>query len=105
MASNEYIIDSIKKVASDTLPPKSSLLLFGSRARGDARPDSDWDILVLLDKERITLDDMDNITYPIRELGWNLNEMINPIMFTEKEWKAKSFTPFYKNVTKEGITL
>ena len=77
----------------------------GSRARGDARLDSDWDILVLLDKECITLEDMDNITYPIRELGWNLNEMINPIMFTEKEWKAKSFTPFYKNVTKEGITL
>ncbi|MDD6867484.1 MAG: nucleotidyltransferase domain-containing protein, partial [Prevotella sp.] len=44
MASNEYIIDSIKKVARETLPPKSSLLLFGSRARGDARPDSDWDI-------------------------------------------------------------
>ena len=80
-------------------------ILFGSRARGDARLDSDWDILVLLDKECITLEDMDNITYPIRELGWNLNEMINPIMFTEKEWKAKSFTPFYKNVTKEGITL
>ena len=105
MASNEYIIDSIKKVARDTLPPKSSLLLFGSRARGDARPDSDWDILVLLDKERITLDDMDNITYPIRELGWNLNEIINPIMYTKKEWKAKSFTPFYKNVTKEGIEV
>ena len=66
MASNEYIIDSIKKVARETLPPKSSFLLFGSRARGDARPDSDWDILVLLDKESITLDDMDNITYPIR---------------------------------------
>ena len=105
MASNEYIIDSIKKVARDTLPPKSSSLLFGSRARGDARPDSDWDILVLLDKERITLDDMDNITYPIRELGWNLNEIINPIMYTKKEWQAKSFTPFYKNVTKEGIEL
>ena len=81
------------------------MLLFGSRARGDARPDSDWDILVLLDKERITLDDMDNITYPIRELGWNLNEIINPIMYTKKEWQAKSFTPFYKNVTKEGIEL
>ena len=80
-------------------------MLFGSRARGDARPDSDWDILVLLDKESITLDDMDNITYPIRELGWNLNEIINPIMYTKKEWQAKSFTPFYKNVTKEGIEL
>ena len=103
--SNDYVISRIKDAAVALIPQGGRAILYGSRARGDARPDSDWDILVLLDKERITLEDMDNITYPIRELGWNLNEMINPIMFTEKEWKAKSFIPFYKNVTKEGITL
>ena len=103
--SNDYVISRIKDAAVALIPQGGRAILYGSRARGDARPDSDWDILVLLDKECITLEDMDNITYPIRELGWNLNEMINPIMFTEKEWKAKSFTPFYKNVTKEGITL
>ncbi|MGN0050747.1 MAG: nucleotidyltransferase domain-containing protein [Prevotella sp.] len=103
--SKDYVISRIKDAAVALIPQGGRAILYGSRARGDARPDSDWDILVLLDKERITLEDMDNITYPIRELGWNLNEMINPIMFTEKEWKAKSFTPFYKNVTKEGITL
>ncbi len=80
-------------------------ILFGSRARGDAREDSDWDVLILLDKERITQSDMDEISYPIRELGWTLNEMINPIMFTKKEWEKKSFTPFYKNVTREGIVI
>ena len=101
--SNDYVISRIKDAAVALIPQGGRAILYGSRARGDARPDSDWDILVLLDKECITLEDMDNITYPIRELGWNLNEMINPIMFTEKEWKAKSFTPFYKNVTKEGI--
>ena len=103
--SNDYVISRIKDAAVALISQGGRAILYGSRARGDARPDSDWDILVLLDKERITLEDMDNITYPIRELGWNLNEMINPIMFTEKEWKAKSFIPFYKNVTKEGITL
>ena len=103
--SNDYVISRIKDTATALIPKGGRAILYGSRARGDARPDSDWDILVLLDKERITLDDMDNITYAIRELGWNLNEIINPIMYTRKEWQAKSFTPFYKNVTKEGIEL
>ena len=103
--SNDYVISRIKDAAVALIHQGGRAILSGSRARGDDRPGSDWDSFVLLDKERLALEDMDNITYPIRELGWNLNEMINPIMFTEKEWKAKSFTPFYKNVTKEGITL
>lgn len=86
-------------------PSMARAILFGSRARGDARVDSDWDILILLDKDRITSDDMDSISYPIRELGWELDEMLNPIMYTSKEWESKSFTPFYKNVMKEGVLL
>jgi hypothetical protein len=48
---------------------------------------------------------MDEISYPIRAFGWQIDEMINPIMYTTKEWEAKSFTPFYKNVMKEGVAL
>jgi hypothetical protein len=62
-------------------------------------------VLILLDKERITDADMDEISYPIRALGWQMDKMINPIMFTTKEWDAKSFTPFYKNVMEEGVAL
>ncbi len=86
-------------------PLKGKAILFGSRARGDAKETSDWDILVLLDKEHITSGDMDEISYPIRELGWELDEMVNPIMYTIKDWQRKSGTPFYKNVMAEGITL
>ena len=86
-------------------PIQGRAILFGSRARGDAKETSDWDILVLLDKERITSDDMDEITYPIRELGWELDEMVNPIMYTTKEWEKKRATLFYKNVMSEGVAL
>lgn len=86
-------------------PLKGKAILFGSRARGDAKETSDWDILVLIDKERITSDDMDEITYPIRKLGWELDEMVNPIMYTTQEWGKKKATPFYKNVMAEGIAL
>lgn len=101
----QMIADGINLILRKAAPRKGRVILFGSRARGDARSDSDWDVLVLLDKERITDADMDEISYPIRALGWQMDKMINPIMFTTKEWDAKSFTPFYKNVMEEGVAL
>ena len=38
------------KKAILALDPQAEVWLFGSRARGDARPDSDWDFLMLTDK-------------------------------------------------------
>lgn len=85
--------------------PNGKLILFGSQARGDAREESDWDILVLLDKEEIDESDFDNITYPLIELGWTMGQQISPKLYTNKEWIKRSFTPFYKNVEQEGITI
>ena len=86
-------------------PIQGKVILFGSRARGDATETSDWDILVLLDKERITIRDMDEISDPILEIGWDINEMVNPVMYTTRDWESKKGTPFYENVTKEGVAL
>ena len=80
-------------------------MLFGSRARGDAKKDSDWDILIVLPKKSLEQKDYDDVSYPFVELGWKLNEQINPIMYTQDEWRANSITPFYDNVIRDGIRL
>lgn len=103
--TKKTISDGVAKVFHRIAPTKARAILFGSRARGEARQDSDWDILILLDKEHITPADVNEVSYPIRELGWEINEIVNPVMYTMKEWESKSFTPFYKNVMKEGIAL
>ena len=48
------------------------MLLFGSQARGDAREDSDWDILILIDKERINNDDFDNFVDSILSMMFSV---------------------------------
>lgn len=100
----QQVIDHIKKIGLKTLPPNSRLLLFGSRARGDAHKGSDWDLLILLDKPQISLDDYD-VSYPFRELGWDLGEEINPQVYSKKEWSEYHFTPFYKNVEQDKLVL
>lgn len=98
-------VQIIKGVAKDTLPDNSKLILFGSRARNDAREDSDWDLLIILDKKKMSVDDIEKYACPFMELGYNINAEINPIVYTQKEWDRRKFTMFHYNVEREGIEI
>ena len=41
----------------------------------------------------------------VKILGYDLGQEINPIMYTTKEWESYRITPFYENVTRDGIVL
>ena len=83
--------------------PTAKVLLFGSRARGDARPDSDQDVMVLINDEASPKRWI--MSGDLIDLGWDINKMINPIVYTHSEWAKRSFTPFYKNVMRDKIEL
>ncbi len=99
------IMQAIAKRAHEVTPLGTTVLLFGSQARGDARPDSDWDVLVLLDKEKITADDHDNIAWPIHTVGWDYDEAVMPMLITQGEWKDNRTAPFRMNVLEDAIPL
>ncbi len=99
------IIASIRDTAIAAMPKATKVILFGSRARGDAKNDSDWDLLIVIDKEHIEENDRQQYTYPFWELGWQLNSMIHPILYTAKDWQARKGSPFYNNVESEGIQI
>lgn len=102
---NRLVLKQIRQVAKSSAPKGSIVLLFGSRARGEARKGSDWDILIVLPKDQLQQSDYDQVSYPLVELGWTLGEQINPIMYSQKEWAANSITPFYDNVQRDSISL
>lgn len=102
---NTEVLNQIKMKARENAPKDAQVMLFGSRARGVAKKGSDWDILIVLPKQRLEQKDYDEISYPLVELGWQLNERVNPIMYTKEEWAANSITPFYDNVLRDAINL
>lgn len=105
MTENE-LIKQIKASSKQLFPEGTSLWLFGSRARGDNREDSDWDTLVLLNREgRATGKNDDETGYPLKELFWQLGQDVNTIIQTSSKWQQKSFTPFYKNLMQDAIAL
>ena len=103
--SNTSIIQQIQAMGKHLLPEGSNLWLYGSRARGNNRRNSDWDLLVLVDKDKQQLQDFDQYAYPFIEMGWQIGEEINPMLYTRKEWEQRHFTPFYHNVEADKIVL
>ena len=98
-------IEQIQTMGKQILPKGSHLWLYGSRARGDHRPDSDWDLLVVLNRPQNENADFTNISYPLMELGFDQGQYFSVHTYSQQEWDKMSFTPFYKNVEQDKIVL
>jgi predicted nucleotidyltransferase len=87
------------------IDPKAKIVLFGSRARGDARKDSDWDLLILIDNQNIK-EKEDLFRDKIYDLELATGEIISMFVYNNKDWTSRhKITPLYKSIKKEGVVL
>lgn len=89
----------------NVIDPKAEVILYGSRARGDERPDSDWDILILTDYS-VDLVTERKFRDKLYDLELETGEPLSIFIYSKNDWRTKQrITPFYENVTQEGIRI
>ncbi len=100
--------DLLKQVKETVLGvvADAQVILYGSRSRKDAGPESDWDFLVLTDA---VVDDnlIDTIRHRLYEIEWETGEILSVIVRNRKEWNRLPLlsTPFHANIETEGMGL
>jgi predicted nucleotidyltransferase len=103
--SSDVILENITK-AIHKQDPTALAFLFGSRARGDSKPDSDWDIIILVNNQSVTNEIEDRFRDVLYDIELESGQIISTFIYPKSFWdNTLKYSPLYKAVEKEGIKL
>jgi uncharacterized protein len=99
------ILMKCKIIISD-IDPFAELILYGSRSRGEAEKESDYDLLILTDRE-VNLEREDIFRKQLYPIEIDSGAVLTVFLVSKKDWDLPLYKeiPFYKNVKKDGIYL
>ena len=104
---NQMATDLKERITTAISTHLSRLIVFGSRARGDAAPDSDLAVVALVDNREPELERrLDDIAYDVM---WDhdFRPIISLKVFSETEFTtaARKGFSFYRHIVNEGVAV
>jgi len=102
MTDTEFL-QAVKRSVHE-IDPQAEVWLFGSRARGDARPDSDWDFLVLTN-QHANGQFKRRIRSHLYDIGYEVNHTISTVIQSRTDAPFVTSTELFQNVLDEGRKL
>ncbi len=99
------VLRRVKETIHD-VEPEAKVWLSGSHARGDARPESDWDVLILLDGP-VDANRKQTLRHALYDLELDTTEAISARIYSREEWESepRRSSSFARNVRSEAIPL
>jgi len=84
----------------------AEIILYGSRARGDNKRDSDWDLMILLKRNNVDKRVEQTFRHHLFDLELETGIPISVLVYSKFDWENKySVTPLFKSVNEEGIRI
>jgi uncharacterized protein len=101
----QQIIQLIRQKVNE-LDSTAEVILYGSRARGDNKRDSDWDVMILLNRMNVDKKIEQTFRHHLLDLELEIGVPISVFVYSKSDWEGKySITPLFRTIKKEGILI
>jgi len=104
-AADKQLLRDLKGVITRFVPD-ATVILYGSAARGKREPESDYDVLVLT-RRKLSSKEEERVDDAVYDLQLDRGVVLSVMFHSEAEWRSPVITqsPYYENVTREGVLV
>jgi predicted nucleotidyltransferase len=101
----QHIIQLIRNKVNE-IDSTAEVILYGSRARGDNKRDSDWDVMILLKRNNVDKKVEQTFRHNLLDIELEIGVPISVFVYSKSDWEGTySVTPLFKSIKKEGILI
>ena len=101
----QYITQLIRQKVNE-IDNTAEVILYGSRARGDNRRDSDWDVMILLKRKDVDKKVEQTFRHNLLDIELEIGVPVSVFVYSKSDWEGKySITPLFRSIKKEGILI